>query len=161
MPVLLVRHAVAVARRSWPGDDVDRPLDRRGHSQAFALVDALRSHEVADVRSSPAVRCIGTVQPLAAARRLEVVPDEDLLEGNGDRAVALVRDLLRPAAGTAAQDGPAAALCSHGDVIPEVLDALARDGADLGHDQRCQKGSTWVLHLGAGGVRGEYVQPPA
>ena len=37
-------------------------------------------------------------------------------------------------------------LCSHGDVIPELLAHLASTtGLDLGDDPRCAKAGTWVL----------------
>ncbi|MGI8684635.1 MAG: SixA phosphatase family protein [Acidimicrobiales bacterium] len=159
MPVLLVRHAVALSRRSWAGDDVERPLDKRGHRQATALVKALEPFDVVRVLSSPAVRCIATVEPLAVARGLEVKPGDELFEGNGRRALALVRSLAESDAGGA--DGPAIVLCSHGDVIPEVLDLLAHEGADLGPERRSQKGSVWVLHRGPKGVAGRYLPPPA
>jgi len=161
MPVLLVRHAVALSRRAWTGDDADRPLDDRGHQQSVALVDALAAFDVVRVRSSSAARCAATVEPLASARGLEVEPDDALFEGNGRRAFASVRALLAPTSDTAGADGPAVVLCSHGDVIPEVLDFLAHEGAKLGKDVRCQKGSTWVLHIDAGRVAGRYVPPPA
>lgn len=162
MPVLLVRHAVAVSRRSWPGDDGERPLGDRGRSQADALVDQLAPFDIVRVLSSPAVRCVATAAPVAAARGLEVEPEDGLFEGNGRRAATLVRSLLEHGTDTAAPDGRAVALCSHGDVIPEVLAALEREGADLGDDERCQKGSTWVLERGTdGALGGRYLRPPA
>jgi hypothetical protein len=60
-----------------------------------------------------------------------------------------VRSLLR-APGTAV-------LCTHGDVIPDVLDTL-----ECEWDDRCEKGSTWVLGADEDGrVRGRYLPPPA
>jgi hypothetical protein len=51
---------------------------------------------------------------------------------------------------------------SHGDVIPELLAALARRGVDLGDDPRCRKGSTWVLDVEAGAVTAaRALAPPA
>ena len=149
MAVLLVRHAVAENRRRWAGDDDDRPLTDRGRAQAEALVERLGPLAPTDVSSSPSLRCVDTVAPLAAATGLAVRPAEALAEGNGRAAADLVRSLLR-AQGTAV-------LCTHGDVIPDVLDAL---GVDSGG--RCQKGSTWVLDAGEdGGARGRYLPPPA
>jgi phosphohistidine phosphatase SixA len=161
MPVLFVRHAVAVARRSWDGDDVDRPLDQRGGGQAARLPGALGQFRVVRVLSSPAVRCVATVEPLARARGVEVEAADALFEGNGGTALQLVRSLLEPSSEAAGGDRPAVVLCSHGDVIPEVLDVLAREGADLGAEQRCQKGSTWALHGDGGTVFGRYIPPPA
>ena len=149
MAVLLVRHAVAEARHRWAGDDDDRPLTDRGRAQAEALVEQLRPLRPTDVSSSPSLRCVETVAPLAAAAGVALRRAEALAEGNGEAAADLVQSLLR-APGTAV-------LCTHGDVIPEVLDAL---GVDLGG--RCKKGSTWVLDAGDDGhARGRYLPPPA
>jgi hypothetical protein len=56
-----------------------------------------------------------------------------------------------------------AVLCSHGDVIPYVLNTLARrDGVDLGVQPACAKGSTWVLeHDGAHWAKAFYIDAPA
>lgn len=160
MPVLLVRHAAAGSRRAWAGRDADRPLDDRGRQQAAGLVEVLAPFDVVDVRSSPAVRCVATVEPLAASRGLGAEPNDVLFEGNGALALALVRTLLPPASVSAGLEGPTVVLCSHGDVIPEVLGHLEREGADLGDNRRCQKGSTWVLTVQPdGAVVGRYLPP--
>ena len=154
MAVLLVRHAVAVARDGWDGDDDGRPLTDRGRRQAAGLVEHLAPYGPVVVRSSPSVRCIDTVAPLAAAAGLDVEPADDLAEGNGRAAAGLVRSLVHAPG--------AVVLCTHGDVIPDVLVALDKDGARLGDEGRCAKGSTWVLDLdGHGRVRGRYLPPPA
>lgn len=159
MPVLLVRHAVAQPRRSWGDDDGARPLNDRGKRQADSLVDMLAPFRIERVASSPAERCTATVAPLAAARHLKVKEDDTLAEGSGEDAVTLVETLL--ANGFGARKGVAVVLCTHGDVIPEVLWALEREGADVGDDGRCQKGSTWVLEQRRGSIRGRYLPPPA
>lgn len=136
MALLLVRHADAVSRDGWLDPDELRPLTDKGRGQARALVPAFADFKVETIRSSPSVRCIETVAPLAAARSLDIAQDLDLAEGASRRAVALVRSLA----------GTDAVLCSHGDVIPEVLAELAGDdGVDLGPNPRSQKGSVWLL----------------
>ena len=153
MPVLLVRHAVAVGRRHWEGDDVDRPLDRRGRRQAEGLVSALADQQIEQILTSPAVRCVETVGPLGVARGLHVDVHADLAEGSTYEAVALVRSLA----------GAAAALCSHGDVIPRVLEHfVVHDGIDLGHDPHWAKASTWVLEDdGERFIKAFYIPPPS
>ena len=66
--------------------------------------------------------------------------------------VALVRSLA----------GRNVALCSHGDVIPRVLEHLVvHDGLDLGHDPRWAKASMWVLEDdGERVVKAFYLEPP-
>ena len=105
------------------------------------------------VLTSPYVRCIETVVPLAGARRLAIEPDDALAEGGDlDLVLAIVRKHI----------GNGAVLCSHGDVIPAVLSHLAAKGVDIGADPRCPKGCTWVLEAG-GGVdvtKVSYLPPP-
>lgn len=153
MAVLLVRHAVALARRKWNGPDELRPLTPRGVRQAETLPDGVADYEIERVLSSPAVRCVDTVQPLAKARRLETDETDDLAEGSTHLALARVR---------ACASMPSV-LCSHGDVIPWVLEVLAeRDGVDLGLAPKCAKGSTWVLEFeDSRCTRARYIPPPA
>jgi 8-oxo-dGTP diphosphatase len=130
--ILLVRHAKAGDREKWDAPDDLRPLTAKGEAQAQALVDLLAGYDIDRVLSSPYLRCTQTVAPLAAARGLAVEPCDDLAEGEGRAGIALARGLL---------SGPAhTVLCSHGDVVEEVLDALGVTRA-----QFTRKGATWVL----------------
>jgi phosphohistidine phosphatase SixA len=116
--VILLRHASAVDRDEWSGDDTLRPLDDRGRGQALALCDRLSERRVTRIASSPYVRCVETVEPLAAALGIEVELDERLAEGAPTVfALSLLADL----------DGGLA--CTHGDVIEELLDYGLRKSA--------------------------------
>jgi phosphohistidine phosphatase SixA len=164
--LLLVRHADA-GDRGVGAADVLRPLSVRGQHQALALVELLVPlvADVADparpggaredpppaaavprttvtVRSSPAVRCLDTVAPLAAALGTHVERDVELFEGTDvsrllDRVVTLTASEV---------------WASHGDVIPELLRLVALRGVDLGPDPRCRKASTWLLEVHDGAV---------
>ena len=152
VPVLLIRHAHAGSRKDWAGDDLTRPLSQKGRRQADALIGTLEVYAPQRILSSPYVRCVETVTPLATSLGLPIEPCEALAEGGGSQAVALVRAL--------ADDK--VALCTHGDVIPDVLVALAdEDRVDLGHRPRQAKGSVWVLDAHGGTfVRATYLAPP-
>jgi broad specificity phosphatase PhoE len=102
--------------------------------------------------SSPHVRCVQTLQPLAAARGLTVEESEDLAEGAGPaRALAFLAEV----------SGRPVALCSHGDVIGEVLLHLSAEGLELPNPPPLRKGSTWVLEAeGDGFVGARYLPPP-
>ena len=149
--VFLVRHAHAAERGDWDGDDVDRPLTGRGLRQADALVEVLAGEKVTRVLSSPAVRCRQTVEPLAAARGLRVEDTPGLLEGAPfAEAVALGEHA-----------GAGAVLCTHGDVIADLVLDLQRRRVPLEGGPRWSKGSTWVLALKDGAVvRARYLPPP-
>jgi 8-oxo-dGTP diphosphatase len=151
MDAFVVRHAKAGSRRRFDGDDELRPLSRNGRAQAEGLVDLLAKRELARLYTSPYVRCAQTLEPLAAHLGLAVEPDQGLAEG-GDWAYALklVEQAKRPIA-----------LCSHGDVIGDLMHHLSRRGVPL-DDDRIEKGSTWLLRVEDGEVvKARYLPPPA
>ena len=142
MTILLVRHGSAGDPYRWSGDDVDRPLDAAGKTQALGL-DATVSEmgqRVVRVLSSRATRCLQTVEPLSERHGVPAEVEDDLFEGAADHTIRLVRDL----AGTA-EDGTLTILCSHSDVIPEVIRDLATDGVGLSGGRGCAYASIWEL----------------
>jgi 8-oxo-dGTP diphosphatase len=151
--ILLLRHTHAGDRDAWRGDDRQRPVSDRGVRQAEALVAQLGGYPVERVLTSPYVRCVQSVEPLAAARGLEVEEDDRLAEGT---PFDLVRRLLHELA------DEQAVLCSHGDVIGAIVTDLAHRGVDLGSAGLVwAKASTWVLDGDATTPRASYLPPPA
>ena len=53
-------------------------------------------------------------------------------------------------------------MCSHGDIIPMLLEHYAARGVDLGMDPVCPKGCTWVLEIDGAQdvVAATYLAPP-
>jgi len=152
MKVFLVRHAKAGDREKWNQPDHLRPLTEPGREQADALVDQLADFAIERVVSSRYVRCVQTVEPLAAARGVTVELDEALVEG------ALLEDTLALIGGL---DRPAA-LCTHGDVLQWVVGHLGSNGVRGADPSLGKKGSTWVLDVVDGEVTaGTYLEPPA
>lgn len=147
----LIRHAKAGSRSAWTGDDSRRPLSARGETQAEGLADDLADRPIGRILSSPADRCLQTVEPLARRLGLEVEVCETLGEGRPPGpALDLLRDL-----------DAEAALCAHGDLIPAVVEHLQLDGMALDGPARCQKGSVWTLERrGDRFVTGRYRPPP-
>jgi phosphohistidine phosphatase SixA len=140
VPVYLVRHAKAGSRSSWSGPDEERPLNKAGIAQARAVTKWLSKRPVPRVLSSPFVRCVQTVESLAAVLDVKVEEVEALSEGTSFEAAL---DLL--------DEVPEhTVLCSHGDVILAAVDALVR------------KGATWVLNRDKDGrwTSGRVVLPP-
>jgi broad specificity phosphatase PhoE len=88
----LVRHAKAGSRRDWEGPDRDRPLSRKGRRQAEGLVELLADRPVRRVLSSPYLRCVQTVEPLAEKLGL---PVEQVAALGEDAAPAEAVELLR------------------------------------------------------------------
>jgi 8-oxo-dGTP diphosphatase len=113
---VLLRHTSAGHRRDWEGDDRLRPLDARGRRQAADLVELLQPLGVRRVVSSPYVRCVASVEPLAAALGLPVEQDERLAEGAGCSAAELLRE-----------DG--VVCCTHGDIVEDLIGRGLKKGA--------------------------------
>jgi 8-oxo-dGTP diphosphatase len=150
-PVCLVRHAKAGDRSSWTEDDELRPLSRPGRRQAEALVDALEHLAPTRIFSSPYVRCVQTVRPLALALGVPVEESEALAEGAHPAGTLEFIRTLRDTA----------VLCSHGDVIPQTVLGLAGEGMRIEGERAWQKGSTWILQREGGlPVAATYVPPP-
>ena len=147
----LVRHGAAGDRQSWSGDDSLRPLSERGEMQAAGLAKTLAEHRIEAIFTSPYVRCVQTVRPLAEESGLEIVEHPALAEGEGGKAT---RDLLRSLIGTNA------VLCSHGDVIPAVMDWMVNKGMTLKSDFDCKKGSTWEVTVRGGVFHKAHYLPP-
>lgn len=143
-----MRHADALSRHGWTGDDKLRPLTKKGFDQARGLVDLLADARIDTIVSSPAVRCTQSVEPLAEARGLTVVEDNALWEAMPLAGIRRLADELDHAV-----------LCSHGDLIPDLVDQLIDEGMEaVGRD--CKKGSTWVLERsGPTFSRGTYLAP--
>jgi 8-oxo-dGTP diphosphatase len=151
--VYVVRHAKAGIRSAWPGPDEERPLTRRGRKQARRLVDRFQGLDLGRIVSSPFVRCIQTVEPLAAARGLAVEPVAELREG------VTVPDLVRA---IASLDERPTVVCSHGTEIESVIDRFHRDGATIEGARGIAKGSVWVLDRERGRVvSAQYLPAPS
>src|SRR5215204_6120365 len=135
MPIFLVRHAKAGSRSGWVGPDDMRPLSKNGQEQAHGLKRMLAEYPVPRIVSSPYVRCVETVKPLAKKLGLEVEPAPTLAEG---KAVTNAIELL-----TALPDCSVA--CSHGDLVPAVIDALVWRGMQVRGEPDWRKGTTWIL----------------
>jgi 8-oxo-dGTP diphosphatase len=140
--VVLVRHASAGKREHWSGEDHLRPLDKRGQKQAHRLVAALLPLGIDRVCSSPYVRCVQTVEPLAAALDVQVEEREELAEGASPKAVLGLLNAL---------EGATPTLCTHGDVV-ELL---------VGPALALEKGAARIVETtGAAIVPGQYIPSP-
>lgn len=130
--------------------DLQRCLDDVGRVQAERIASALDGDDpleplaglgaprILRVLSSPAIRCIETVTPLATRLGLIVCETRSLFEGADlDEAWEVVEG--------AAHDEGDTVLCSHGDVIPEVVRRARLRGMHVPTRSGCSKGSIWAL----------------
>ncbi|MBO3663788.1 NUDIX hydrolase [Microbacterium stercoris] len=149
-PVIALRHGKAVPRDDWKGRDMLRPLHPRGKAQAKSVVGALRAFGVRRIVSSTAVRCLQTVAPLADAlgtrvRETDLLSQDAWEDGTSD---------VRAVVGRRVRAGKPAVLCSHGPVLPEILEELALAtgtlrGSYLSDAAALEPGAFSVVHISA------------
>jgi len=151
-PIYVIRHAKAGERERWQRPDAERPITRRGRRQAERLVERFEGLALERIISSPFVRCIQTVAPLAKARGLDVELSHHLAEGADlDHVTDLVRSL----------DARPTAICGHGREIDAIVEVCEREGASLEGVRGLAKGSVWVLERRDGlVVSARYLPPP-
>ena len=146
-----VRHAKAGSRSHWTGDDRQRPLSKKGVKQAEDLVSVLGDFPISAVFSSPYRRCLETVEPLAKARSLKVKLAPALAEGQGLRAYELFND----------EKLDHSVLCTHGDIVWELVEDLVGRRVLPAFEEKFEKGSTWVIDVQKGApVRARYIPAP-
>jgi len=139
----VVRHAKAGSRSHWDQDDRLRPLSKKGIKQAEVLVSVLQAFPISAIFSSPYLRCVQTVEPLAQARELAVQETNALAEGSG----------LKGALGLMAGDALGhAVLCTHGDIVWELVEDLVKRRVLAATESGIEKGSTWIVDVEEGAV---------
>jgi 8-oxo-dGTP diphosphatase len=152
VPLYLVRHAKAGNRHDWEGPDEERPLTRSGRAQAEALATNLGGLPIERVLSSPYVRCVETVEPLAAKVGTRVEVTDVLAEGGPFEPVLELLATLPDHS----------VLCTHGDLVPATVDALVRRGMVVTGERDWRKGAIWVLERdGRRFTRGHALAPPS
>lgn len=149
-PIVALRHAKAVGRSDWDGADAGRPLTSRGARQAAGIVGPLRSFGVRKVISSTAVRCVTTVTPLAVALGRTVERTDAISQDAWEDGASDVRALV----GKRVRSRKPAVLCSHGPVLPDIINEIALAtgtlrGSYLGSAAALELASFSVVHLSA------------
>jgi 8-oxo-dGTP diphosphatase len=133
--VVLLRHASAGERGSWPGPDDQRPLDQIGRADAEKTATLLLLFAPDQVVSATPVRCVQTVQPLAEKLGRQVELDARFNEDADPlMAAAALREL--------ATAHSCCVVCSQGQLIPPAIAALSGDSH---RDRQTPKGTGWVL----------------
>lgn len=156
MRIVVVRHGQAEAKKGRRETDADRPLVARGRRQADRLAKVIGRGKPIRVISSPALRCVQTVQPFSEKRHLTVELSEKLSKDAGLAAAELCRHLLSSEA-----DDSTVVLCTHREVLVVLLPQLSREfGHKLGHRPPGAKGGAWVLRFRSGTIDKVDYHPP-
>lgn len=148
--VVALRHGKATAHEDWRGPDAERPLVKRGVTQATGVAHGIAAFRPARLITSPAVRCVSTIQPTSRVTGLDVEEQpaisQDDYRFDGTAVDAVIRDVI---------DGRrTTVLCSHGPVLPQIVESVVRQtGApadlDLHRAASLATGEFAVLHIPA------------
>jgi 8-oxo-dGTP diphosphatase len=147
-PIILLRHAKALKRTEWDGDDGDRPLEHRGQLQAKRLLPIYLPYGISEVHTSDALRCIETIDLMA--RLIEKTPifSADLSEygyaKDKEAPLDYVQDLM--------DRGAPAIICSHNPIIPKLVKKLVGKKYFKSMDRELEPAQAIVLHCRAGEV---------
>ncbi|HEX4089620.1 MAG TPA: NUDIX domain-containing protein [Trebonia sp.] len=141
VPVILLRHAKAVAKSSWKRADDRRPLDDSGRADAEALADLLACFAPGDgsrprprLITSPAARCVATLRPFAELSGAELREEPSLyIHNQSSRTVpADSHPSIETLLAEAIAAGEPTIFCAHRENIPVLqAAALAALGLDL------------------------------
>jgi 8-oxo-dGTP diphosphatase len=139
MQLYMVRHAHA-GQRSHDGRDIYRPLSPDGNARADELVKIFDGLSIDRIVSSLATRCSQTVAPLAADRAMEVEELQALWEGSSIDEARTAMEALH---------GQSVVACSHGDIIPSLIESVGGMGAAIS-GRGCELGSIWIMEFADG-----------
>lgn len=137
MTVILLRHGRSTSNTAHvlAGRSEGVDLDERGREQADALVSRLGSLPIRALVSSPLLRCVRTIEPLARALGIEPVVDERLSEVDyGQWTGRKLGDLVNEPLWKLVQVQPSAAVFPEGEGLAQVQARAVR--AIREHDKR-------------------------
>jgi 8-oxo-dGTP diphosphatase len=139
--LIMLRHAKALERTEWQGEDEDRPLQIVGQLQAKRMLSLYQVFGVEEIHTSDAVRCLDTVAQMAKA--LQITPtitnavSEYTYKKNKEKAIDYSKELIKK--------NKQIILCSHNPVLPRMMEKLTKK-IDFDYpDNKLLPGEAWVL----------------
>jgi len=137
--LIILRHAKALPRNGFEGDDLERSLDDSGMVQAKDLIGLLSAYGIKNIVSSPARRCVQTVEPFTQSISTFLEIDDRMFE---EAKPSLVR---RSVTALLERKKPTV-ICTHRPNLPTIFDELGLKFTDL------NPGDAVVIHHRKGTV---------
>ncbi len=141
-PFVLLRHAKAISRDEWQGDDDDRPLDPLGTYQSDRLIPIYSVYKLNEVHTSDAIRCFDTVNNFARKLSINLEVSSKLSESaykkDKEKAFDYCRELFKT--------DKSILICSHNPILPKLFNKLTRKSDVEVDDDKLQPGDSWVIH---------------
>lgn len=139
--IIMLRHAKALAREEWTGEDMDRPLDQRGALQAKRLISLYQGFGIEEIRTSDAIRCYDTVEPISRALDLKLKVVKAVSEyswaKDKDKALDYAKDLIK-------EEGRLV-LCSHNPVLPRMMEKMTKKIDFEYASNKLEPGEAWLV----------------
>lgn len=147
--LVVLRHGKAMPPEQWDGPDHTRPLLHRGIEQSMSVAPGIAAYGPEKLVSSTAARCLSTIAPTASVTGLDIkvstTLSQDAYESDGAAVRAAVAKRLAKR--------QSVVMCSHGPVIPQIIEAAASLGGvesvsrDLRRSAGLGTGDYSVLHF--------------
>jgi 8-oxo-dGTP diphosphatase len=146
VPLIFIRHAVALSKADWFDQDELRPLNQRGRERAQQLEVLLAAYPTGEAYSSSSARCLETLLPYCAAEGIAITGLPEFTPGTAKpgQAEARLDEILA--------SGKPAVICGHGETIDEQIAWVSgRLGAPVPAGP-LEKGSFVVFHTADGAL---------
>jgi 8-oxo-dGTP diphosphatase len=141
-PLILLRHAKAIERQEWAGEDTDRPLSSLGERQAKRLLSNFLPYAVEEIHSSSAVRCYETITPMARGLSVDFFFTDSLTEEvfskNQERPIKYVHRLL--------VNDYTTMVCSHNPILPGIVSSFVDKFGVAVEETKLEPGDAWIAH---------------
>lgn len=141
-PLILLRHAKAISRDEWQGDEDDRPLDSLGQLQAKRFLSTYQVFNLQQIHTSDAIRCYDSVDLLAKSLDIKLEVTNKLSESSyrrdKEKAIDYVKELIKTQSPTL--------ICSHNPILPKMLNKLTKKSEVESDDEKLLPAAAWVIH---------------
>lgn len=126
VPVIIVRHGKAEARKLWKGSDANRPITPKGASAAYALNRELACFNPTRLATSPWVRCQETLEMFAWQTGRDMVHLDPLTEDAFAADPDVAWECLFSEIDFALERRQPTAICMHRPVIGGMFEHLRK-----------------------------------
>jgi phosphohistidine phosphatase SixA/8-oxo-dGTP pyrophosphatase MutT (NUDIX family) len=147
-PLVLLRHAHALEREKWSGDDGDRPLTDKGTRQVVALSKTMQVFGLQKIESSDALRCLNTARPIAEELTIPLEVNPMLSEYEYHRDKKGVKRYIKELVNL---DEPIL-ICGHNPLLSEMARKIGRKLDMDDEDFSLGKGDAFIVHRAGGKV---------
>ncbi|MBF0671970.1 MAG: NUDIX hydrolase [Salinibacterium sp.] len=120
--IIALRHGKAMPHHEFDGTDAKRPLLPQGRKDSEVAARGIAAYDPEKLITSDAVRCRQTIAPLSELTGLKAKKTSKISQDAWESGEAEVEKVVAKRL----RKGVTAVLCSHGPVLPEIIEQAAR-----------------------------------